>query len=425
MCKKSKLLIPLISIIVVAFFNVQTGLGAASQRKCERYYKEFTKGERGPDKAVSECEELAENGKPEAQLVLGKLYMHPENPDQDFDLSIEYLETCSNQSRDKETRDECRKELKNALAAKEGGGSRNASGAGAALQASKSGSTPAGGTKGPKKRIAVLEFEDKVTKRWWGSANIADRITEMVITELVNSNMFIVVERGAIDNVIREQDFGSSGRVREGTEAKIGNILGAQVLVKGAVTEFSQKESGGAGGIAIKGILVGGKTSTGHVAIDLRLIDSTTGQILQSHRAEGKIKDTGLVAGAALSGVAFGGTSFKKTSLGKATREAVTKAKQFIVGKMESQPWSSKIIKVDSNRVYITGGADMNIGNGLHLDVYSLGEELVDPDTGITLGQTMSRAGAVRVIQVESKFSIANIVDGGNFKRGDLVKMIR
>ena len=426
MSRKTKLLIPFISIFVIVFVNVQIGLSANSTYKCEQAYKKFSKGDRGPGKVIKECEDLANKGRPEAQLVLGKMYFHSRNPDPDINLAIEYLEACSSQTKDKKTQSECQKELEKASAGNAGGAPPEPANSGATVQVAKVKNTPPPSTKGPKKRLAVLDFENKVADKWWGpEANIEERLTEMVITALVNTNMFIIVERESIQNVIREQDFGSSGRVRAGTEAKIGNILGAQVLVKGAVTEFSQKDSGGAGGIALKGIVLGGKSSTGHVAIDIRLIDSTTSQILQSHRAEGKIKSKGLMAAGAMKGIALGGGTFSKTSLGKATREAVTKARKYIVGQMEDQVWSSKIIKADSNKVYISGGADMNIGNGLQLTVYSLGEALVDPDTGIALGQTMSKAGTVKIIQVDPKFSIATIIEGGNFKRGDLVKLLQ
>lgn len=430
--------------------------GGYTVNKCNKAYSRFTKGERSAGKVERECKSLATKGEPKAQLALGQMYMHKKNPNPNLELSIQHLQACSSQTKDKATQSKCQDKLELALAKQHNnesvppkeGEAKTATAEAITPPAEENTNLPAENamipeettnktniiariepsppprTKGPKKRLAVLDFDNKVVDRWWvRGANIEERITEMVITELVNTGMFIIVEREAIQNVIREQDFGYSGRVQEGTEAKIGKILGAQVLVKGAVTEFSQKDSGRGGGIAIKGLLIGGKSSTGHVAIDIRLIDSATSQILQSYRAEGKIKDKGMIAAGAMKGVAFGGGSFKKTSLGKATREAVKKAVMYITEKMEDQIWSSKIIKAEADRVFISGGADMNINNGLNLTVYSTGEELIDVDTGIKLGQSITKAGAVRVVQVEQKFSIAEILDGGEFKRGDLVKI--
>lgn len=277
---------------------------------------------------------------------------------------------------------------------------------------------------GPKKRIAVLGFDNKVGNRWWDrSWNVEERLTEMVITELMKTNRFIVVERGALDEVLKEQDLGESGRVRQETAARVGEVLGAQVLVKGAITEFIEKESGGMGGIAIAGIGIGGKSSTGHVAMDMRLIDSTTGQVLQSSRAEGKITSSSIGGIGFFHGVAFGGSTYKNTALGKATREAVTSAVRFVVENMESRPWEGRVVKVEGNRLYVNGGANMNLTGGSLFTVYAKGEDLIDPDTGLSLGSALNRSGIVRLVQVEEKFSIAEIVEGTGFKRGDVLKM--
>jgi len=277
---------------------------------------------------------------------------------------------------------------------------------------------------GPKKRIAVLEFDNKVNNRWWDrSWNIEDRLTEMVITELMKTNRFIVVERGALNEVLSEQDLGASGRVRQETAARIGEVLGAQVLVKGAITEFIEKESGGAGGIVVSGIGIGGKTSTGHVAMDMRLIDATTGQILHSERAEGKITSSGIGGIGFFSGVVFGGSTYKKTALGKATRTAVSEAVMFIVNNMEDLPWQGSVVKAEAHRIYINGGYNMGINVDAVFTVYSKGEELIDPTTGLSLGSALTRSGTVRVTQVSDKFSIADIIEGSGFKRGDIVKL--
>jgi curli biogenesis system outer membrane secretion channel CsgG len=277
---------------------------------------------------------------------------------------------------------------------------------------------------GVKKRIAVLTFENKVASRWYDQSwNVEAGITEMLITELMQTNRFVVLERGSINQVIAEQDFGASGRVRAESAARVGEILGAQLLVKGAVTEFSEKESGGMGGIMIGGIGIGGKSSTGHVALDMRMIDSVSGQILSSERAESKISQTGVGGIAFLGPVAFGGAGYSKTSLGKATRDAVHKAVLAIVAKMETTPWEGRVVEVKGNQVYVNAGSDLNLSPGTSFSVFNRGEELIDPGTGESLGFVLTPAGSVRITSVMPKASVAEIVSGGNFKRGDVLKL--
>ena len=123
------------------------------------------------------------------------------------------------------------------------------------------------------------------------------------------------------------------------------------------------------------------------------------------------------------SGVAFGGTAYKKTALGKATRAAITDAVMFIVNNMEDQPWQGSVVKAEPGRIYINGGFNMGISMDSIFTVYSKGEELIDPTTGLSLGSALTRSGTVRVSQVSDKFSIAEIIEGSGFKRGDIVKL--
>jgi curli biogenesis system outer membrane secretion channel CsgG len=101
---------------------------------------------------------------------------------------------------------------------------------------------------GPKARIAVSQFKDKTGKGWWTGA-IGDGMADMLSTALFHSNRYIVLERQQVGDVLREQDLGGAGRIKKGTEAPIGEIEGAELLITGAVTEFEGAASGGGGGI--------------------------------------------------------------------------------------------------------------------------------------------------------------------------------
>ena len=90
---------------------------------------------------------------------------------------------------------------------------------------------------------------------------------------------------------------------------------------------------------------------------------------------------------------------------------------------MDEQVWQGRVVKVDGNRIYINAGSSMNIGNDMVFTVYSKGEELIDPDTGLSLGSALSRSGTIRVTQVAEKFSIGQVIEGSGFRRGDIIKM--
>ncbi len=275
---------------------------------------------------------------------------------------------------------------------------------------------------GPKKRIAVTKFVNKA-RGVYGSWALGEGFAEMLTTDLIKTGRFIVIERQALHDVIGEQELGQSGLVRKETAAKVGQMLGAQIIVRGVVSEFQLQQSGGGGGIAIKGIRLGMRASNAHVAVDIRLIDSTTGQVLHSHNAVGKAESSGLSLGIASGDVAFGAEGFQKTPLGQATRQAIHDAVRFIISRMEAVPFTAKVVKFSGGKVYINAGASTNIKIGDKLYAYAKGEEFIDPDTGLSLGSEETLIGTVEVRDVKKKYSIGYLVSGsGALKRGDILK---
>jgi Curli production assembly/transport component CsgG len=156
----------------------------------------------------------------------------------------------------------------------------------------------------------------------------------------------------AVGDILREQDLGGAGRIKKGTEAAIGEIEGAELLIAGTVTEFEGAASGGGGavgglgglrsgslwgvGSAIIGAIAGGLKNA-HIAIDVRVIDTRTSRIVATTSVEGKATDFNLGgalvgggAGGALGG-ALGGWS--KTPTEKALRICIQEAVKFISAK--------------------------------------------------------------------------------------------
>ena len=279
--------------------------------------------------------------------------------------------------------------------------------------------------KGPKKNIAVMDFENKagVSSNW----NIGTGMAEMLTTSLFNTGRFTVVERKAVGDVLAEQDFGASGRTTSAGAAKIGKILNAQVLIRGAITEFGQRTQGGGSAFSFKGINLGVESTSAHVGVNIRMYDATTGEVIESIKCEGKASAGGIkggYSGSGLGGAHFGTGAFQKTPLGKATQQVIDKAVREIVRKMDRIPWEGKIVKVAGDTIYLNAGSDSNIFGGDEFTVFSKGEELIDPDTGICLGSEDTKVGRIQVFEVDEKFAKARVTAGSiaAFKRGDIVR---
>jgi len=206
---------------------------------------------------------------------------------------------------------------------------------------------------GPKARLAVGEFQDKTAKGGWSGGwmgmfglswrQIGDGMRDMLTTELFNSNRFMVLEREQLDEVLKEQDLASSGRVKKETGAPTGEIYGAELLITAAITEFEGSAKGAGGGTKILGVRVGGGVKKAHIAMDIRIIDTKTSQIVSATSVEGDAKSFGLGGYTNIGGslpVALGG--FSKTPIEKAIRVCIKKAVEHIIQKTPDQYYHHK-----------------------------------------------------------------------------------
>ncbi len=273
-----------------------------------------------------------------------------------------------------------------------------------------------------KKVVAVSRFENKSS--WSGQWNLDDGMADQLTDALVQSGRFVVLERQTLSDVLAEQDLASSGRAMKSRSARTGKLTSAQVLIKGAITEFALNSSGSGTGIGIGGFRIGSKRGDAHVGLIIRLIDTTTGEVLDSHRVEGKAESGGLSLGVDLGGVSFGTEGFKKTPLGKATQIAIDNAVEYIASKLDDLPFEGRVIKVKGDVVYISAGKRHDVSKGEKFAVYSVGEELVDPETGEMLGAEEEELGDIEVFQVSEKFSKARPVGSisGKIERGNIIR---
>lgn len=181
-----------------------------------------------------------------------------------------------------------------------------------------------------KPRIGVLRFTNNVAGVWWWHSTTADDLQDMLIAELVSSRKFSVLERKEINAVLGEQDLSASGRVSKSTKVKMGKLKGAQYLIAGTVSAFEQASSKG-GNVRFKGISLGGKKDKIYIAVDVKLIDTETGEVVDARTIEANLKATAVDAGLSVRNFAINGEEAKKTPTGKAIRACIL----YIVDYME------------------------------------------------------------------------------------------
>jgi len=267
--------------------------------------------------------------------------------------------------------------------------------------------------KGLKHAIGCKEFDNEAG--WSGSWKIGDNLSIMLESALYDTGRFVLVEREKLTDVLEEQDLVASGRAAGAKKvAQTGKVRPARYLATGAVTEVEESQSGADGGISFKGIRVGGGKSEAQVTVIVKLIDTTTGEIVAKERIVGKAGSTALRVGLAYRNVGTELGGFVKTPLGQAAQDCINQAAAFIAKKMESFPFEGSVIKVAGNgQVIINRGSEFGMEVGQELVMATQGETLVDPDSGELLGEEEGEAvGKIRVAKVSEKISYADITEG-------------
>lgn len=186
---------------------------------------------------------------------------------------------------------------------------------------------------GPKARIALASFDVKAAKAGW---EIGDGLREMLITALMNTNRFRIVERQELDAVLKEQELSASGAVSGDTQVASGQLKAADIIITAAVTEFEPEatgSSGSLGGGRTLGGLLSAAFNKAHMALDIRIIDTSTSEILAATRVQGEAKDIsgGLLAQYLGSWTLSGNLSlYRNTPMEKAIRVAIIEAVKYI-----------------------------------------------------------------------------------------------
>lgn len=276
--------------------------------------------------------------------------------------------------------------------------------------------------KEPKKRVAVIAFENKsgVTSSTLSEKEeqLGNGMTEKLIEALLATQKFIVLERLDLKDVLDEQYLNATA---PGSPEQQARITSAQAFIRGAITSI-EDTGGRSGGIGVRGMIVGGSSRKVTVKVNIRIIDIITGQILDSQTVEGAAKSRGLgVLGGSNSGVATFSTR-QKSPLNQAVDDAIIKAVERIVTRMENVPWQGCIARVSGQQIFVNAGEQENVEEGLRLRVFEKGKDLIDPETNENLGSLDEEIGLIEIEHVSPRFSVARIVNGQGFSPGNIVK---
>ncbi len=265
-----------------------------------------------------------------------------------------------------------------------------------------------------KVRVAVRGFQNISSWHYWG-ANLGHAATDELITQLVRTGLFSVVEREQLDAILSEQNLGQSGRVNASTAAAIGEVLGVQVVLMGSITQFSiDTKKAGIGGF-------GASFSEAESILHVRVVNTSTAEIMLVAQGDGAKR----FGGAAVNNIRFE-QQFDAGIAQEALRPAVGKAVEEIIDRASDlaslQPvaTTANVVGTSERSVYVDRGENFGIQLGQRFVVYRVVDEIKDAQ-GQVLDRITEQVGLIEVTRVLSQSAICVVVDG-EAAEGDTAK---
>ena len=269
---------------------------------------------------------------------------------------------------------------------------------------------------GPKRRIGVVEFENKSA---YGQGRLGGAASDILITELAKSGKFIVVERDKMNRIMEEQKLQAQGTIDAQTAVQIGKIMGLEAIVVGAVSQFGVKKEGS------DYLITQSKQQVADVTVDIRLIDTQSGQVLMADSGKGQAKSK------KKSFLGMGTTGgYDETLEGEALRASIAQFVDNISSQLNKKAWSCTIADASGQELYLNAGQDSGVTVGMKLDCYHQGAEIRDPRSNLVIGHREEYIGAAEVERYcgeSGDCSIARLTraSGGGARAKDICRLAK
>ena len=199
--------------------------------------------------------------------------------------------------------------------------------------------------------VSVPDFKNNADNVPWWSNRTGKQLSDVLSNELGNAGLN-VVERGNVDAVLSEQELADLGIVsktaRNNNTAKKGQMRGAQFIILGGVSSYeegvSQKASQNKSSFMGASNDAGTVESSAYIAVDLRVVNSTTGEIVARRTVEGTAKSSSKKQSSGFDGSALGGF------IGNNSNSRSSKMAGSIFGSMKTESSSVEVNKVPKEK---------------------------------------------------------------------------
>ena len=207
-----------------------------------------------------------------------------------------------------------------------------------------------------KTKIAVLDFQMQGEQT--SSKDMGKIVAEWLITGLVETGRFDVIERRLLEKLLEEQKLGVTGAIDPNSAAQLGKILGVKIIVSGTVTSLE-----------------------GYTEINARLINVDSASIIAAEKV--------------------------RASSAEKLRDLVDKITDKIV---LAFPMEGYIVQRTDKKVTIDLGKQIGVRPGMKFVVFKEGKIIKHPKTGEVLDVETIETGLIEVKDVKEKTSMGVIL---------------
>ncbi len=235
--------------------------------------------------------------------------------------------------------------------------------------------------------VSIGAFKNKSQ----GEDHVFQGLVTRINTGIVNTRKFNVVDNSRLQEAIDEQkkvEMGLSDVADAPAKGKIktaGYVLYGDVLTLGV-----EANAGSSYGVS-------GESFSAMVELNLRFMDIETGLQVASKTVKAEARSSRTHG----SSHASGGNQSSTT-----VQEAIEKAAKAVVDELMELAYPVRIIKVGRSNVFISLTKERAKTGALY-QVFYEGEELLDPDTGLSLGGAEELVGELTIERASPKFSTA------------------
>jgi curli biogenesis system outer membrane secretion channel CsgG len=304
-----------------------------------------------------------------------------------------------------------------------------------------------------RRRIAVMNLEVTADAKTGAARNglqsdLGKDIADALIQRFVQDGKFTVIERSAIDKVIKEQNFSNSDRADADTAAKIGKIAGADAIIIGTVNAFDLERQTTQATTVFGHAIKPSTTLTLTIEATTRMIDTGTGEVVEAVPGKGISSGSANLLGQTPSAASLADDAKKKITADLAGGLEGVKSsggglhnpfsKSPPAGSSAPPPSSPSVAAaptpaaashaplvadVSGNTLILTVGTSGGVKVGDVVDIVRPGRVIKDPQTGEVVKVIMTPVGKAKVTEADARSATAIFTGEGPVQVNDQVSI--